>query len=107
MMAAANEISDATQAVTLKTPSRMNSRTRGIAATSELHAREWATGSRTCWYTSDLDVRICGLHHSGTQISALETPLRQQLLRVGDRLAVEVAKRGQKERDEAEQQHRQ
>src|SRR6185312_3974061 len=104
-MATAREISDATHAVTLRTPSRTKSSSRGIAATSELHAREWATGSRTCWYTRDLDVRICGLRHSGTQIRALETPLRQQLLRVGDRLAVQLAKRGHEERDEAEQQH--
>src|ERR1700730_3997979 len=51
-IATANETSDATHAVIRSTPSITNSTSSGIAATSELHPREWATGSRTCLYTA-------------------------------------------------------
>ena len=107
-MATAREISDATHAVTLRTPRRMNSSSRGIAATSELHAREWATGSRTCWYTSDLDVRFVACVTTGTQPAPrLNGRVLRRGLRVDGGRAVQVAKRGQPEGDEAEQQHRQ
>src|ERR1700694_275253 len=51
-MATASEISDATHAVRRRPPSSTNNRNSGRAATRELQASEWATGSRTCWYTA-------------------------------------------------------
>ena len=51
-IATASDTSDAIHAVTRSTPSITNSKTSGTAATKELHARECATGSRTCWYTA-------------------------------------------------------
>jgi hypothetical protein len=55
-MLTASEISDAFHAVIFKAPSRTNNSSRGIAATTALHASEPATGSRTCWYTAHLCV---------------------------------------------------
>src|ERR1700712_2948640 len=107
-MATTRDISDATHAVTLITPSSTKSSSRGIAATSELHARESATGSRTCWYTSEPRRSICGLRHTGTQTTLRLNGLflRHDVLSWG-RIAVQVTKRGEKHRDDAQQQHRQ
>ena len=107
-MATASDTSDATQAVTRSTPSSTNSSNRGIAATSELHARDSATGSRTCWYTSDPDVRsVACLKRVPRQRLRLTTQVLRRSLGVRGRLAVQVAQGRERERDEAEQQHRQ
>src|ERR1700694_555798 len=51
-MATVSDTSDATHAVRRRPPSSTNSRSSGRAATRELQANEWATGSSTCWYTA-------------------------------------------------------
>src|SRR3954447_13574725 len=107
-MATAREISDATHAVTLKTPSMTKSSSRGIAATSELHARDWAIGSRTCWYTLQPRCLMCGLRHTDTQtMRRLNGLLSRHGVVLLGRVSVQIAKCGKKHRDGAEQQHRQ
>src|ERR1700760_3673869 len=90
-MLTASDINDATHAVILSAPRRTNRRRSGIAATTALQVREWAMGSRTCWYTgfhlcqgerSD-GSRRCGTRHTRVRLPRLGVVLILRVVRSG------------------------